>query len=175
MSNTEHNYNKFQEALRLINKFFPETKGIFSKENGVNVHNFINSMRLCDLKLDVSCDPFGMPSEPNLGLNRKGGFRGEYDIIFERLLEHANFSPIGRCVLILDIIPKIHWSAYSILPIVCDSKKVSERINEFNSSDFFMGTSFDTLFVYESGEAMLIDHDNRFYWAKSLRNTFKHH
>ncbi|MEN7552006.1 hypothetical protein AAG747_29090 [Rapidithrix thailandica] len=163
----------FEEALRLIHKFFPESRSVFSKERGMDIYNFVAAMKFCDCKLDVSCDPFGIPSKPDLGLNKKGGFNGEYDIIFERLLNHANFLPSGRCVIIPDTINENAWSKHPVIPIVCDWKMAGQRIKELESGDLFRATSFDSLFVFESGEAMGVDHDNRFFWAKSKKRKYK--
>ena len=166
------NYEKFEEAIRLIHKFFPESKSNFSKEVGIGIYKFLESVRECNFYLDVSCDPFLIPPEPDLGLGKKGGFNGGIAEVLNRLLDHASFSPLGRCVIIPDVVPESAWHKYPQLPIICDSRKVPERIWELDSAEVFSNASYDSLFVFESGEAMGVDHDLRFFWAKSYANRF---
>jgi len=64
-------YEQFEEAIRLIHKFFPESKSNFSKESGIGIYKFLESVKHCNYHLDVSCDPYLMPSEPDLGLGEK--------------------------------------------------------------------------------------------------------
>lgn len=167
MAELKHSYQKYQEALRLIHKFFPESKAGFSEDYGMGIHHFLQSSHFCDWKEDFSCDPFSTPPLPNVGLLKKGGFEGKYDIVFNRLLQHANFHPNGRCICIPDTIDKGGWENSSTPPIICNWETMGERLSELEDTELFDASSFDTLFVFESGEAMIIDHDNRFFWGCS--------
>ena len=165
-------YDQYEKAIRLIHKFFPESKSNFSKESGIGIYNFFDSVKYCNFYSDFSCDPHSIPSAPDLGLSSKGGFDGSFEEIMNRLLDQAGFSPSGRCVFIPDVISESIWHKYRESPIICDWKKVPERIWDLNSDEVFNASSYDSLFVYESGEAMGVDHDNRFFWAKSFANRF---
>lgn len=157
-----------EEAIRLINKFFPESKGFVTNEKGLAIYEFVTSMKLGNFHSDFSCDSFGNPPGPDTGLFKRGGFEGDYKAIFERLLEHTGFTPRGRCV----IVPDASGGGRSIQMIniiVCDHKRVGERLDEID--DIFDGCA-DSIFVFESGEAMAVDHDLRFFWSKSLINNF---
>jgi hypothetical protein len=165
----QHKEPEIREAIRLINKFFPESKGFVTAQMGISIWNFVQAMKLGDFQEDYSCEPFGVPPGPALGLDKKGGFQGDDDIIFARLLSHAGFSPSGRCVIIPDAIGR-GWSTASLKPIICDQKMAGQRIAEL---DCLFNQSDDSLFIFESGEAMAVDHDHRFYWSTSIKRTFK--
>ena len=79
----------------------------------------------------------------------------------------TNFAPVGRTVVVPDIMGKGGWTTEKVSPFVCAFETVGQRIQEFGF--FFFEASRDKLFVFESGELILIDHDNRIFWAKSLQ------
>jgi hypothetical protein len=165
------NEAEFQEAIRLIRKFFPESKAFISAEGGIDIYSFIRGMSICGLKEDYSCEHFGVPPGPNLGLHEKGGFLGSPSEILKRLLEHAEFSPSGRVIIIPDAVAQSAWSLTGLRPVVCDFKRVFERIEEMG--DYLDSGSCDSIFVFESGEAIAVDHDNRVFWAKSKERMRK--
>ncbi|KXX67852.1 hypothetical protein [Flammeovirga sp. SJP92] len=163
-------YEAYSESIRLIHKYFPESKSTFTKELGIGIYNFITSMKFCDFNLDLSCTHGGSVQE--FELSEKGGFIGDNDKVYQRLLLHSGFKPEGRCVIIPDVVSENDWESYSVIPIICDSDMVGRRLLELETDsnyEIFDGSSFDTLFVFESGEAMGVDHDNRFFWAKSKK------
>ncbi|MEC8557437.1 MAG: hypothetical protein VXZ82_20740 [Planctomycetota bacterium] len=64
-------------------------------------------------------------------------------------------------------------------PIVCHPKIAKVRLRDFSTTysgdsphgQYFFDNIGDILFVYESGEARVLDHDQSFFWAMSkLRN-----
>ncbi len=165
------NAPEVMEALRLINKFFPESKGFLTNETGIGIWNFISAMKLAEFGADFSCEPYGVPPGPDLGLSQKGGLDGDVKAVFARLLDHAGFSPSGRCVIIPDALGYKGWSQENLKPIVCHHKMAAQRIDELEFCLF--DHSHDSLFIFESGEALAVDHDNRVYWAKSSQGKNK--
>ena len=172
MSN-QQTYDAFAEAVRLIHKFFPESRSVFSVENGIELYRFIDAMAFCGSKSGFSYNRWRTPPRRDLGLDKKGGFYGEHDHVLDRLLQHAGFSPRGRVVIIPDIYSERGWLNCPETPFVCDHKMAGQRLVEADPKDLFDATSYDSLFVFESGEALAIDRDNRFFWAKSKKNRFK--
>ena len=154
----------------MVNKFFPESKGYVSKETGLDFGNFILAMKLGNFNCDYSCEVYGIPPGPDLGLAHKGGFDGEYGTVYLRLLEHANFHPEGRCIIVPDVLGFNYGSHTLEKPFICDQKMVGVRLEEL---DNFFDESCDILIVFESGEALAIDHDHRFFWSKSKINNAK--
>jgi len=142
---------EFLEAIRLIRKFFPESQRFISEETGLAWDAFVGAMMAADYHCDHSCDALRNFGAPDLGLATRGGLSGGDAEIYLRLLAHAGFAPTGRAV-------------EKCLPSVCHSRSVAARLRETPS--FSLGTR-DTLFVFESGEALLIDHDERVHWSKS--------
>jgi hypothetical protein len=172
----QEKYDAYAEAVRLIHKFFPESRSVFLVESRkgrsrIGIDFFIEAMVFCGLKSDFSSG-VQIPPGPDLGLDKKGGFQGEYDEVLDRLLSHTNFSPSGRAVIIPDVTGQRAWSRCRETPFVCDCKMAGHRLVDLDSEHMFLGTSYDSLIVFESGEALAIDHDNRFFWAKSKKNRF---
>jgi len=158
---------EFLEAMRLIHKFFPESQRFISEKTGLDWDVFGGAMMAADYHSDHSCYPFRDPDSPDLGLASKGGLSGDDAEIYLRLLAHSGFAPIDRVVVVPDAFG-LGSSTDECPPFVCHSKTVAARLRETQS--FSLGTR-DTLFVFESGEAILIDHDERVHWSKSrLRN-----
>lgn len=153
----------FVEASRLVKKFFPESTSFIS-EVGLEWNAFLGAMKTADYEADYSCYPFRNSTEPDLGLAQKGGLNGEEDEVYLRLLSHAKFTPLGRAVVILDATGNEGWSTEQCLPFICASHAVPQRISEIAC----FGQSRDTIFVFESGEAILVDHDERVHWARSI-------
>jgi hypothetical protein len=154
---------EFLEAIRLIRKFFPESQQFISEETGLDWDAFGGAMMAADYHSDYSGYPFRAPDSPDLGLASKGGLSGDDAEIYLRLLEHAGFAPTGRTVVVPDAFG-VGSSVEECLPFVCHSRTVAARLRETPS--FSLGMR-DTLFVFESGEALLIDHDERVHWSKS--------
>jgi len=86
-------------------------------------------MKLAAFGADYSCDYFSLPFEPDISLENKGGFDGDHSIVFTRLLEHAGFSPGGRCVIVPDT---VRWSRENLKPFVCDYNMAAQRIAELD-------------------------------------------
>jgi hypothetical protein len=159
---------QFLEAVRLARKFFPESKGYIFDETGMDWDSFGLAMQTADYQADYSCDPFRHPTSPDLGLLKKGGLDGDEAEVYQRLLEHTGFTPQGRALIVFDAIGLEGWSLDACLPIACHSSTVPERLKDQNC---FKQGHREMIFIYESGEAILIDHDNRVHWAKSrIRN-----
>lgn len=164
------------EARRLIRKFFPESEATIRLGEPLGVYDLVTAMSWGNAyHADYSCEqnPF-LENPPDLGLAKLGGVWDEDDKIYLRLLDHTCFTPSGRVVIFPDTFPSEGRE-----PFVCHSRKALERIQEFKNNPqlkipHFFDNCSDILFVYESGEAMELDHDQRFYWAKSkLRNWTK--
>lgn len=160
---TEWNDPEFIEAIRLANKFFPESRGYIHEDQGISIYKMIESMQIADFKSDYSCEHFVIPEGPDLGLNKIGGFEGENDEIYARLISHVGISPTGRVVVIPDALGK-GWSLEHLKPFVCDIKTLPVRLSEI---DCFFDESHDRILVFESGEVICIDHDLRVFWACS--------
>ena len=154
------------EAARLVRKFFPESRSFISEEVGLDCDAFLGAMMTAHYEADYSCYPFRTQTDPDKGLSQAGGLDGRDDEIYLRLLSHAKLNPAGRAVVILDAIGVQGWSAEECPPFVCDSSMVAQRISEICC----FGQSRDTIFVFESGEVLLIDHDERVHWARSKPN-----
>lgn len=157
---------EFVEAARLVRKFFPESNACNPVVAGLDWDAFLGAMMTANFEADYSCCPFRNPTDPDLGLAQKGGLAGDDGDVYLRLLSHAKLTPSGRAVVILDAIGDSGWSTEDCPPFVCASKTVPQRISEIAC----FGQSRDTLFVFESGEAMLVDHDERVHWARSMIN-----
>lgn len=153
----------FAEAERLVRKFFPESQAFLHTGVGLHWEAILGAMMAADYKADHSCDPFRSADAPNLGLAEKGGVEGNDSDVYRRLLEHTQLQPTGRAVVIPDGIGATGWSDEQCLPFVCDAACVPERLDEESCSD----PSRDTIFVYESGEALMVDHDQRIHWART--------
>lgn len=154
---------EFIEATRLAVAFFPEARGFLSTDTGMNWDSFLGAMMTADFNADYSCYTFRSESDPDLGLAAKGGLDGNDDDIYERLLAHTHVVPQGRAVVVLDAIGNTDYSTEDCRPFVCHSRAVPERLREITC----FGQSRDTIFIFESGSAILIDHDDRVHWARS--------
>lgn len=156
----------FLEAKRLVLKFFPESVGFNTSDVGLDWNAFLGAMMSADYTTDYSCDPFRNPNDPDLGLSEIGGLEGQESEVYLRLLSHTGLNPAGRSVVVPDALGRTGWSIEECPPFVCAVKTVPERLDEMS----FFHQSRDSLFVYESGEALLIDHDCRVHWARSQIN-----
>lgn len=156
---------EFVLAHRLAVKFFPESKA-FLPGQGLHWDAFLGAMMRAEYAVDSSCSAVRKPANPDLGLAAKGGLQGRDDEIYQRLLAHAAISPTGRAVIVPDAIGIQGWSTEECPPFVCDSQTVPTRLRGATC----FGSARDTLFIFESGEAMLLDHDERFHWARSRIN-----
>ena len=170
---------EFFEAIRLIRKFFPESRGYISSTQGIDWCHFLMAMEAAEFYHDCSCDPFWVDhadlSIPEVSLAMKGAIDGEESDIYARLIEHAGFSPQGRVVVVPDALGAGGGSIEDRRPFVCASRTLPIRLEEYQGKKspqgyparpVFDGSS-DSIFVYESGEAMLLQHDLRFFWARS--------
>ncbi|MEM8670482.1 MAG: hypothetical protein AAGG48_23350 [Planctomycetota bacterium] len=163
------------ETRRLIRKFFPESRATVHLDRPMGVYDLVTAMSWARHFQDFSCErvPY-LDSPPDLGLKDRGGVWDDDDSIYERLLDHTGFSPSGRVV----IIPDDHCT-WGRMPIVCLSRTAIDRVREFSATysgdskcKLFFDNISDIIFVYESGEAIVLDHDQRFFWAKSKLRTW---
>ncbi|WP_166832111.1 hypothetical protein [Thalassoroseus pseudoceratinae] len=159
------------ETRRLIRKFFPESRATVHLDRPMGVYDLVTAMSWAtDYFADFSCEPNPyLEAPPDLGLEDRGGVWDDDDSIYKRLLEHTGFSPTGRVVIIPD-----DYCTFDRTPIVCHSRTAIQRVREFSATysgdskcKCFFDNLSDIIFVYESGEAMVLDHDQRFFWAKS--------
>ena len=157
---------EFLEAARLVRKFFPESSSFIPEGIGLDWDSFLGGMMTANYEADYSCYLFRNSTDPEQGLAQKGGLDGEEGEVYQRLLSHTKMTPSGRAVVILDAIGETGWSTEECPPLICASPTVPKRISEFAC----FGQSRDTIFVFESGEALLVDHDNRVHWARSNVN-----
>lgn len=157
------NAPEFLEAIRLAKQFFPECRNYLSDLTGFDWELFLAAMMTTSYSADYSCDPFAPAEAPSQGLAATGGMEGEASTVYQRLLSHANICPNGRAVVVPDAIGCNQFSLDNCLPFVCESGTVLARIDEANCFD----ASRNTIIVFESGVAMLTDHDDRFHWAYS--------
>jgi len=154
---------EFIEAIRLAAKFFPESRCCLSPKTGFDWHIFLGAMMSAEYSADYSCDPLREPTDPDGGLARRGGLNGDDAEIYERLLQHTSIDPRGRAVVVPDGIGKTDFSVEECRPFVCHSHALPERLRE--SACF--GQARDVIFVFETGSAILVDHDDRVHWAHS--------
>lgn len=158
---------EFVEATRFAIAFFPEARGFISTSTGMDWDSFLGAMMTADFHADYSCYPCRAETDPDLGLADRGGLDGNDDDIYIRLLNHTDIVPRGRAVVVLDAIGRTGWSMEDCRPFVCHSRTVPERLKEITC----FGQSRDIIFIFESGSAILIDHDDRVHWACSrIRN-----
>ena len=171
-SRVEMNWDdpEYLEAIRLIRKFFPESKPIASTTLGLHWEPFLQAMGQCDCYHDTSCDPYCLETTAEMTLAQNGGTDGPEAEVYTRLLNHTGFSPTGRVVVIPETLHAGGWLLEERRPFVCHSRTLPERLADIDQHHperyLFTGCS-DTLLVYESGEALLVNHDERFFWARS--------
>jgi len=82
--------------------------------------------------------------------------------IYARSLKRTGFQPSGRAVVLPDV---ENWEE-SVRPFICAASTVPSRIKD--AAPFFIGVQ-DALFIYGSGQMMLIDHHDRLLWSISKR------
>ena len=166
------------EACRLVRKFYPESKATIQAERPFGAYDLVTAMSWgADYHVDFSCEAVPhLKNPPDLGLAARGGVcDDDDDAIYVRLLAHTCFSPTGRVVIFPD-----DWPREEREPFVCHSRTAIERIREFginsqSTTPCFFDNCSDIMFVYESGEAMILDHDQRFFWSRSkLRDWAEH-
>ncbi len=154
---------EFIEATRLTLKFFPESRGFISSDTGLDWDSFLGAMMIADYRADYSCYPFRDTADPDLGLASKGGLDGDANDVYIRLLEHTSLMPNGRAIVVLDAIGRTGNSTEECPPFVSHCRTVPDRLK----GTACFGLSRDTIFIFESGSAILIDHDDRVHWAQS--------
>ena len=154
---------EFAEATRLALKFFPESRGFISQDTGLDWDAFLGAMKVADYRADHSCYPFHDPSDPDLGLASKGGLDGDCRDVYIRLLQHTSMTPSGRTIVAPDAISRLERSTEDCPPFVCHAPSVPDRLKDLTC----FGSARDTIFIFESGGAILIDHDERVHWAHS--------
>ena len=150
---------EFCEPLRLIRKFFPESKARVTDFENLSVWDFLAAMEFVGLAVDFSYEPFGIPPGHRGDFAAKVDDRWNNEEVYRIVLEHTEFAPSGRVVILRG--DRRASSNY----IVCDSRAAASRLAELDGR--LLSAGDDWLFVYESGEAFVIDHDNRLYWARS--------
>ena len=154
---------EFIEATRLALKFFPESRAFISSDTGLDWDPFLGAMMAANYNADYSCYPFRDPTDPDLGLASKGGLDGDAGDVYLRLLDHTSLAPNGRAIAVLDAIGRSGHSTEECRPFVSHSRTLPDRLKEIPC----FGQSRDTIFIFESGSAILIDHDDRVHWAQS--------
>lgn len=157
----------FVEAIRLINKFFPESVGYVNASAGISIYKMVESMEIADLNPASPFAPFVIP--PGAESGEIPGFEGGNEEIYLRLIEHAGFFPSGRAVVVPDALGK-GWSLENLRPFVCKVETLPLRLHEL--ADFFDGMH-DSILVFESGEAICVDHDLRVFCAQSRIRKLK--
>ncbi|MBB6050173.1 hypothetical protein [Armatimonas rosea] len=156
---------EFIEAIRLTRDFFPEAKPYISLERGLHWDHLWQALLDAGARMDFSCDSgCHRPGEHALVHKLHRPEVVSDDEIYRVLLEHTGFSPTGRVVVIPDASWRPGFVPSARLPFVCSSQTVATRLHEYDDL-FFQGN--DTVFVFESGEAFLLNHDEKFIWAKS--------
>lgn len=157
---------EFLAAARTIREIFPESKGHITDSVGLDPDAFLGAMQIAYYSADYSCCVFRLPTDPDLGLALKGGLHGsDFDVVI-RLLTHAGISPRGQVVIIPDAIGRNNWSTEDRPPFICNMQELGLV---FSQANCFRGTN-DTILVFGSGEAILVDHDDRVHWARSKQN-----
>ena len=161
-----------KECRRLIRKCYPDCTATVHVNKPMCAYALVTAMSWGLHDTDYSCEacPRETRSASDKDLASQGGVWDNDDsTIYQRLLDRAGFSPTGRAVILPD-----DYCTFGRAPIVCDSRTASERVFEFsdkNAGDAQCSVLFDNIsdivFVYESGEAMVLDHDQRFFWGKS--------
>lgn len=157
---------EFLEVIRLVNLFFPESKGYISKYQIVSIQNIL-SIPSKNLQTDFSCDYFGIISGTHSELKKIGGFEGSNDEIYARIIKYTSLDPQGRVLVIPDALCKI--CTENNQPFVCDISNLPTRLNE---DDCFFDESHDRILLFESGEVICIDHDLRLFWTSSKIRRF---
>lgn len=155
---------EFLEALRLIRKFFPESRAYLTDERGLDWDAFGGAMQCGDFAFDNSCDHFRFQDSPVLEFEGLGGLDGTPDEVYQRILSLAGFAPSGRAVVVPDAIGFGGRSIEECRPFVCAAARLPERLREIPR---FWMDRHDTVIVFESGEAILVNHDDRLYWSRS--------
>jgi|GEM_PF-2396199 len=171
---------EFIEAIRLIRKFFPESKRYISDQTGLDWCSFLNALRDgATFGEDWSCDLFGIPGFtimiPEPSFSDRGGIEGSEGEVFLRILNHIGFTPTGRAVVVPDAMSITETATEDRHPFVCSANRVAERLDEMVHVDHISGCNrpyvfdglSDSIFVFESGEAFLLQHDIRLFWARS--------
>ena len=119
--------------------------------------------------VDCSCDPTRRSTDPPLGsLSAAGGLDGDAATVLRRILEFAKFTPTGRAI----VIPDAGAIKADARPFVCSSGRLPDRLAELDRTfPVFDGSSYDRIFVFESGEAFIVNHDLCLLWAKSSAHS----
>lgn len=158
---------EFVEALRLALKFFPESQSFLTSETGLDWDAFLGAMMVGNYSADYSCYPSREPSDPDFGFAAHGGFDRDDDVVYRDLLNHAGITPSGRAIVVLDAIGQTGQSTEDCPPFICHSRVVPERLTEIPC----FGQCRDVIFIFESGEALSVDHDDRIHWSTSRENA----
>jgi len=132
-----------QEAIRLARKFFPESKRWVSEEQGIHWGEFIRALNSRALDLP-------------------------YDEGISFILSRFPNPPSGRVIVIPESFSKGATMLNDLLPFICRVGSLSQRLMEYweDLRPFWNGVN-DSIFIFESGEAFVIDHDLRLWWATS--------
>jgi len=157
---------EFHEAIRLVREFFPETKPYISYEQGLGFQGIITAMRLGEFYEDFSCDTCAVKYTHEPNFYTKGGFDRNDNEAYMDLLEYSGFNVSGRVIIIPDAIGNGSWTEThgNCYPIICSSKIASQRLEE---REVIFNGSADSVFVYESGHIIAVDHDSKIFWSKS--------
>ncbi len=160
---------RYDESKRLILKFFPELTDWLGESSSISLDGFVMGCR----SVGVQCDNSYVDS-PNLPgthaqLRSSEALEGSDEEIYLKILKYTGFSPSGRVVFIPDT--DNFQNVYR--PIICNSQTLPSRLRELDANPnapCFFNSSHDTVVVYETGQAWLLNHDNWLFWASSIQN-----
>ena len=164
-----------QEAIRLARKFFPESKRWVSEEQGIHWGEFIRALvDSGDGGYDVSHDcwtpdsDFGLSEWKGVSLVNSRALDLPYDEGISFILSRFPNPPSGRVIVIPESFSKGTTVLNDLLPFICKVGSLSKRLMEYwdDLRPFWNGVN-DSIFIFESGEAFVIDHDLRLWWATS--------
>ncbi|MEL6342163.1 MAG: hypothetical protein AAFV53_03460 [Myxococcota bacterium] len=121
----------------------------------------INAMFFVNIARDYSCEAFGIPPGFRGTLASKIWSENSSNVdLFKIFLEHTSFLPSGRMVFVFS-------GFWDPTHLICHTRTASQRLKELEDDGIYLDSAEDCLFVFESGEAIVSDHDNRLFWARS--------
>ncbi|MEZ4382715.1 MAG: hypothetical protein R3A79_15365 [Nannocystaceae bacterium] len=141
------------EAIRLIRAFFPESRAVVSQAQGIPWQPLLEAMTWAEW-----------------GEVRDLELAGSDADVYAELLARAGIAPRGRVVFVPEA-EDARWLPRLPAPVICDAQALPRRLAELaaalHEGALFGGALHDSVFVYESGEALLLNHDARLWWARS--------
>jgi len=129
------NDTEFMESIRLINKFFPESIGYVTPENGIFPLEILLSMNLWGLFANIEKNRNNAFIKPNFKKLPIDIFEDQVNKGFLQLFEYMGFNPNGRCIVVPDM---VKWSKETLKPFTCSTKILDLRIAEME--DYYRRT-----------------------------------